>query len=508
MAVLNASSLPMLSCCLLFGAASAAPLASPPLAYDVAEGLNINRFLRQDSVAAHLVLRSGNAPRVLVAFPAGNSGVGVWFDPVLGTPHWRTSGALHAVHRRDERGRPLYGITTDVSIEVSELQVRQAVLSSVRVLRDFQALGKLSAELKAAPAVDAAAHTISWSRQRLDGALSYRLVLEVIHGTLEDTRIHAASDGNVGLRITALSGEPPLTPLAGPSLLANAAAADSAARNALSFLAYREKLLAGSWRFDTYFGRDTLMSVRLLMPALSATAVESALSSVLSRLSPLGEVAHEEDIGERAVLDHLQADGSRSASPVFDYKMIDGNYLLAPIITAWLLEDVRARRLAADFLAAPVQSVGARNGTHGTALLDNLRLVLRSASRPASKSGNGVTAKQGSAAATIRSTSMRYWSPPPSRPRRGCTTASFWRAMKARRTRRCLRGRARWRAPGVRVRRGSSKSTSRTMWPPRQSSAMPIRCPCPRRVRWRHWGRTACVFTPWRWMPAASRFPS
>jgi len=79
--------------------------------------------------------------------------------------------------------------------------------------------------------------------------------------------------------------------------------ADAAARDTLTFLAYREKLLAGSWRFDTYFGRDTLMSVRLLMPVLSPLAVEAALASVLARLSPQGEVAHEEDVGERAVLD-------------------------------------------------------------------------------------------------------------------------------------------------------------------------------------------------------------
>ena len=80
------------------------------------------------------------------------------------------------------------------------------------------------------------------------------------------------------------------------------------------------------------------MSVRLLMPVLSPTAVEAGLDSVLARLSPQGEVAHEEDIGELAVLDHLKADGSRSAAPVYDYKMIDENYLLAPVAAAWLLQ--------------------------------------------------------------------------------------------------------------------------------------------------------------------------
>jgi glycogen debranching enzyme len=191
-------------------------------------------------------------------------------------------------------------------------------------------------------------------------------------------RIHAGHDGRIGLRITALTGERPLEPLDGRSLLNDSAASDRAARDTLTFLAYHEKLLAGSWRFDTYFGRDTLISVRLLMPVLSAEAIEDALASVLGRLSAQGEVAHEEDIGEQAVLDHLRSDGSRSAAPVYDYKMIDGNYLLGPIATAWLLHDPRARSRAPGFLAAAAAPAG--HGTRGAALADNLRYVLRSAS--------------------------------------------------------------------------------------------------------------------------------
>src|SRR5258708_31585113 len=52
----------------------------PRLAFDVEEGLNLNSFLREGPVAAHLLLRSGLDPRILIAFPAGNSGVGLWFS--------------------------------------------------------------------------------------------------------------------------------------------------------------------------------------------------------------------------------------------------------------------------------------------------------------------------------------------------------------------------------------------------------------------------------------------
>jgi glycogen debranching enzyme len=350
-----------------------------PLDYQVDEGLNINRLVREGAVAAHLVLRSGNDPRILIAFPAGDSGVGLWFTHRSEPVRWMLGGAPRTLQRSDRHGRPLYGVVAEVSVAAPDLQVRQAVLSSVRLLRDYQSLGTVPAAVVAQPL--AQGRTLSWSRDRLDGAPGYRLTLEVTHGGLRGGRIIAGSDGRIGLRITALSGETPLTPLSGNELLNESAATDAAARDTLTFLAYREKLLAGSWRFQTYFGRDTLISVRLLMPVLSAAAIEAALGSVLERLSAQGEVAHEEAIGECAVLDHMQHDGTRSATAVLDYKMIDGDYLLAPVATAWLVHDERARPRAAAFLAAAATTgaSGSRR-TRGAALLANLRLVVQSAS--------------------------------------------------------------------------------------------------------------------------------
>ena len=59
------------------------------LAFDVVEGQNLNSFLRDGPVAAHLLLRSGRDPRILVAFPAGNSGVGLWFSHGAEPVSWR-----------------------------------------------------------------------------------------------------------------------------------------------------------------------------------------------------------------------------------------------------------------------------------------------------------------------------------------------------------------------------------------------------------------------------------
>lgn len=359
-----------------FPAAALEPAAAP-LDYQVDEGLNTNRLVRDGTVAAHLVLRSGTEPRILVAFPAGDSGVGVWFVHRPAAVKWTLNGAPQTLRRKDHRGRPMYGIVAQATVEAPQLEVRAAVLSTVRVLRDYQTSGTVPTPVAAEPLVQG--RTISWARDRLDGAAGYRLALEVVHGELHDTRIGAGPDGRIGLRITALSGETPLVPLRASELLNDLAGSDGAARDTLTFLAYREKLLAGSWRFQTYFGRDTLVSVRLLMPVLSASAIEDALASVLTRLSPQGEVAHEECIAECAVLEHLQRDGSRSAASLLDYKMIDGDYLLPPVASAWLVHDQRARPRAAAFLAAPAGGRDEGADTRGAALIANLRLVLRSA---------------------------------------------------------------------------------------------------------------------------------
>ena len=350
------------------------------LHFDVDEGLNLNSFLRDGPVAAHLLLRSGLDPRVLVAFPAGNSGVGLWFAHTSRPVTWTMRGRPQPLIAKDERGRPLYGMTAEAGVTgATELSVKQAVLSSVRVLRDYQALGTFPAEVAAKPAVQNS--TIAWARDRLDGAAGYRLSIEVTRGTLQADRITAGSDGEIRMKITALSGEAPLTPLAGRDLLGDPAEADAAARNVLTFLSYQEKFLAGSWRFNTYFGRDTLMSVRLLMPVLQPAAVDAGLGAVLTRLSPQGEVAHEEDIGEFAILDHLRAGRPGTDAPTFDYKMIDGSFMLAPVAAAWLLDDARGRTQAAQFLARMDGRQGEARRAFGADLVGNLRFVLKAAAK-------------------------------------------------------------------------------------------------------------------------------
>ena len=349
------------------------------LAFDVSEGANLNSFLREGPVAAHLLLRSGLDPRILVAFPAGNSGVGLWFAHGTVPVSWELLGRPQPLIAHDTRGRSLYGMSAQARVNgATTLSIKQAVLSSVRVLRDYQTLGTFPAEVTATPTIEGS--TITWARNRLDGAAGYRLSVHVTRGSLRPDHVIAASGGKIELKITALSGETPLTPLAGNHLLNDRAQADVAARNALAFLSYKEKFLAGSWRFNTYFGRDTLMSVRLLMPALMPEAVNAGLGAVLTRLSAQGEVAHEEDIGEFAILDHLRAGGGKSDAPTFNYIMIDATFMLGPVIGQWLLDDERGRAQAALFL----KTADARRDTArpmGADLVDNFRFVLHASEK-------------------------------------------------------------------------------------------------------------------------------
>ena len=340
--------------------AATAVAQQAPLAFRIDEGRNINAFLRQGPVAAHLLLRSGSDPRILIAFPAGNSGTGLWFEKTAKPVTWRLDQAPTPYS-----SARLHGLRAVASVDAPELRFRQAVLSSVRVLRDYEVLGKAPAEILVAGRAG------TWARDRLDGAPGYALSVSGLRGTrIEGDRVKAGPDGRITLAVTAATGETPLTPLAGSALLNAQAGSDMRARNALQFLSYREKYLAGSWRFDTYFGRDTLMSLRLLMPVLQPAAVEAGLGAVLARLAANGEVAHEEDIGEFAVLRNMREGRGRVATPIYDYAMVDDDFMLAPVASAWLLG--RGAPRAAAFL----NGRDAAGRTQGDRLVANFAWVV------------------------------------------------------------------------------------------------------------------------------------
>lgn len=370
--------------CGLFAVSPAIAAETPPLEFRIVEGDVLNVFYRQGPTAAHLLLSGGRHPRVLVAFPAGNSGVGLWFEDAATPLRWTLDG-VRGADIEDARGRTLRGIVVEARVD-GTLVVHDAALGNVRTLRDYQFDRRLPDAAKTL--LQARGDTLVWARSRLDGAPGYALSMDVIEGAIARDadgrwRLSPKRAGEpLRLRIAAYTGEPPLTPLEGDALLNANAGDDTRSRQALAFLAYREKFLAGSWRFNTYFGRDTLMSLRLLMPVLAPEAIESGLGAVLERLDAGGEVAHEEEIGEFAVL--RRRDGTAAAdaatpdrqdAAMFDYAMVDDDFMLAPVAAAYLLETPEGRVRAQAFLARTLPS-GERAGA---ALARNAAFVLRSA---------------------------------------------------------------------------------------------------------------------------------
>jgi len=335
----------------------------------------LNEFYRLGPVAAHLVLTPGPAPRLVIAFPAGNSGAALWFDAPAAALSWSPDISVDTARREFPDGSVLLGVSAEIGATGGPARLREAIVSSVRVIRDYEDTAELPPQLRVRPQVSEG--KVVWQRRRLDGAPGYYLSIETLSGELradEAGRIELApgAGDRLRLRVTALTGDEPLTPVAGEELLTGAAAPDLRLQRMLEFLSYEQKFLAGSWRFDTYFGRDTLMSLRLLAPVLQPRAFEIGLGAVLERLSAAGEVAHEEEIGEYAALRRMRQGEPPSDKPLFDYKMIDDDFMLAVVAAHYLLDSPAGPSRAPAFLSRRAAS----GATYGALLVRNLLLIV------------------------------------------------------------------------------------------------------------------------------------
>ncbi|WP_437932633.1 hypothetical protein [Sorangium sp. So ce291] len=345
-------------------------------------------------------------------------GVAAWFDALPVPVELSVEGGVSGV----ERPGGMRGVSALLVSAAPALRVHRLVLGSIRTVREVGRDGELPAWLRADVEACAApaGGPIAVRRTTLDGEHHLELLIEPLDGTTAalglDGRVElAAGPRGLRFRVTALSDEAPLTPVPLDEIANERAGDDPRHRQALAFLTYREKLLAGSWRFLTYFGRDTLLAVRMLLPVLEPAVVEAAIGSVLDRLSPEGEVAHEEAIGEYAALLRLAAGragaqrepghalrepghalreaghalreaghalreaghalreaGHALREPVHDYKMVDDDFLLAPLAAEYLL-GAPGRARAAAFLARRTPG----GEMYAQALARNVALVLR-----------------------------------------------------------------------------------------------------------------------------------
>src|SRR5213080_3533087 len=134
----------------------------------------------------------------------------------------------------------------------------------------------------------------------------------------------------------------------------------------VELLCYREKLMAGLPNFATYFGRDMLMTALLMQPVWAPAMSEHVIASALRKLSPDGDVSHEEALGGQAIRENaaeynrlLEEARSRSTGQAArdllgraravlgnlqavreNYIMIDDDFQL-PVVAARYLADPR-----------------------------------------------------------------------------------------------------------------------------------------------------------------------
>ncbi len=373
-------------------------LHSETLSFRDVEGPNTNVFLQTASVATQVVVSSTPQVRAIASFPSGNSGVALFASPLSPKApplHWTVGEVTPGVARPGAQRA-----TMNLVADQRSFVIDQVVLDSLRSVREVTegtgkalALAPEQSALQKPPVVelDAKETRVRLTRVNLDGS-AYECVLHlppqsqvtVNGGALE---IRAPGQGPLAMQVDAEVPFAPLNPLPVASLLnpqalhqlENLDPADPQtaqtvkALQSLRFLSYQpavgpdgkalpysDKFLAGGWRFETYFGRDTMLSAMMLQNIVSPQALEAALGSVLDRVSSTGQVAHEEDIGTFAERRRLleapegtpgRLEAAKRQDPIFDYKMIDGDLLL-PVLMARYAETVPPEQLNA-LLAKP-----------------------------------------------------------------------------------------------------------------------------------------------------------
>lgn len=257
-------------------------------------------------------------PRLIVAWPAGNSGVCAFFAPQngkngslgIGLINSTSGHSLEPVYKtlNASSNYPSVGISGILRLN-SSAALTVPILGSIRTIRDFtEGPSILIPQIQ---------NAIKFNNMQGGGASLTRLWLDNI--TTTELAFVPMSSGGSGVMIdnrtlkfdagdymfyadynypqmTQLTPEQVLNPMS-QGLIAK----QPDQTTSLSFLSYTDKLLAGAWRFLTYFGRDSMIAALLLNPVLSegqSSAMEAVIGAVLERINKTdGSVAHEETIG-------------------------------------------------------------------------------------------------------------------------------------------------------------------------------------------------------------------
>jgi len=380
--------------------------------FKITAGNDLNLLYQGPAISAHILLSSKIKNRIVVAFLNGNSSVGLWFDPEAVPENAglivETVGDLKEVIT--EKGKTY--IVFNVKTNKKKLAITDIIVDSVRAARDrsdsdyenYKKNSRVAWRTEFVAGYSAGKIPASWITPsaevvEVEGG---KTLVKLYRGTLDEKfcvyaellfpdYVNLSWDENnflclegerdIVFTFLATSTFPSLSPFREDELInrcflekiknpgtAEPGSGDSDTDKSLKeysryypsalrdilFLSYKEAFLAGSWRFLTYFGRDTMMTLMLLGKILSPEGYEAGMESILERLSPGGDVAHEDNNwwqaeGERVCeYNRLMAEGKRKeAEEVFeklydenyDYKMVDDDFMFPLMLLNYLKRD-------------------------------------------------------------------------------------------------------------------------------------------------------------------------
>ncbi|GEM_PF-1149996 len=394
-------------------------------------GNSRNYFFRSQDVSSQIVIYEKPQTRLLTCFPEGNSAAFLEFDqkhPENGGLELQMIGEPASFTGTDNHK----GISLNISTNKTKIVLDGFSLDSIRTIRDmgtpdYEVRMKNRQEyLEQRPesmslfmpslAIETlkGRECITIARKTPDGKNEYKAVIrlpENVQASIsrDGTTIMKSMNGNpITFQVRASTDYEKLHPIFSSDILneqgneyrmklqerasspdatvedkSNSERYEEYLRN-LSFLSYKEKFLAGGWRYLTYFGRDTMLSLMMLKSSVKPNVFLAGIKSVLDRMSTAGSVAHEEDIGFQAYDDHIreynrQKDGEaaqeKAQSPmhdVYDYKMVDDDFLFPIMLDMFMSDKSVPEKKKVNFL----NNLTAGNEKNSAAVLRNWNFTL------------------------------------------------------------------------------------------------------------------------------------
>jgi hypothetical protein len=346
------------------------------LEFRITVGQEENYFLRRGINQSQTVLMSGARAQIETAFLAGNSSAGLF---IAGNDQLKMTMILKPSTFSTDKE---LGVRYSVGLNQSTVELENVIVGSTRDYRDYEHVRVEYADAKVKPSL-VGKNAVVYSRERLDHGGRYQMQITVLNGIIDvvnDKLSFKSPDGlPLLLSVEAITSEPPITPLAATKIFSREKLEQLSVADleATMFLVTGEKIVAGGHRYLTYFGRDVFLTLIYNAEVLQPEVMEVALAAAFEREAgpgtPNGEdgdIAHEEDIGDRATRDNIQFGRGEINTPTYDYKMIDTVYLLAPMFDAYM------KRGGVNRAAAFLNRSTTTGRKFRDALIANLQLVL------------------------------------------------------------------------------------------------------------------------------------